>query len=1197
MFRQIAAFEIKYQIRNPVFIVTVVIFALLAFGNIASDNVNLGGTGNVNVDSPDALAQIHLTMALIAIFIVTAFLSNVVLRDSDLQTDSILYSTRMRKHEYLFGRFTGAFIVSFLAYAATTVGTVIGTAMPWVDPERLGGFDAASYAYALFVLGGPSILFAGAMSFAIATMTRSLMLTYVAIVAFIALYGTSQALLSDPGQRALAAMLDPFGLSAYAEATRYWTAFERNEQLVPLEGLLLKNRLLWTGVSLALIGLTYALFRFDTEGRRSLKRRQQQAQATTPPAPVAAANPLPVVQPVFGRGTAWQQFLLRVRFEVWSVLRSVPFLVLVALAVAISLANLQNLDQIFGTGVWPVTRVMTTVMSGTFTLSMIIIIIYYGAELVWQEQQVGFSGIIDATPTPNWVFAGSKLVAILLIMAILLAVGVLVSVLIQLSAGYTNFEFGAYATLHMLDYGRIAYMASILSVFVQVLVRNKFLGMAIMVLYIVSLFVLIPMGYEDPLYRFAATPGASYSDMNGWGHSGRIVVLYSPYWAFFCLLLFVGTELLWKRGAIESLRTRIGAARHAITPRIAVVSAVALVGWLGLGSYLVYNTRVLNEYTTEEDRERALVEYEQLYETYRDTPQPRIVGVYTEVDIFPDERRYALRGRYTLENRHEQPLDEALVGLNPLAIVDRLELEGAEVREHDPKFNVSLLALDPPMAPGERRELHFEVRREHPGFLHRQNQTAIIDNGTFFFSLDGTPYLGFNRNGLLIDRNARRKYGLEPIDRFPKLEDEAARRDSYLRQDSDWVDFETVVSTAAGQTAIAPGYLLKDWKEGDRHYFHYQMDAPMQNFFAYLSADYEKASEHWNGIDIEVYYDGAHAWNVERMIHSVKQAIAYCSENFSPYQYRQMRIIEFPVTAGRFASAYPNTVPWSEGIGFIARVEEETDIDYVFYVGAHEVAHQWWGHQVSSANVQGQTALVETLAQYSALMIMEQEYGPHVMRRFLKYELDRYLSGRGGEVIEELPLYRVENQPYIHYRKGSIVMYALKDYLGEDAINRALANLVTESAYQYAPYPTSLDLVRNLRAVAETPTQQALITDLFERIVIFDLGVEEAAVEETADGRYRVSMTVRASKFEADGEGRETEQPLDMLVDVGLFALSPADKDFDETAVIQLDKQPIRGGRTTLEFVVDRRPAQVGIDPYNKLIDRNSDDNLKKIGL
>jgi hypothetical protein len=30
------------------------------------------------------------------------------------------------------------------------------------------------------------------------------------------------------------------------------------------------------------------------------------------------------------------------------------------------------------------------------------------------------------------------------------------------------------------------------------------------------------------------------------------------------------------------------------------------------------------------------------------------------------------------------------------------------------------------------------------------------------------------------------------------------------------------------------------------------------------------------------------------------------------------------------------------------------------------------------------------------------------MRRFLKYELDAYLSGRGGELIEELPLKLVE---------------------------------------------------------------------------------------------------------------------------------------------------------------------------------------------
>ena len=134
-------------------------------------------------------------------------------------------------------------------------------------------------------------------------------------------------------------------------------------------------------------------------------------------------------------------------------------------------------------------------------------------------------------------------------------------------------------------------------------------------------------------------------------------------------------------------------------------------------------------------------------------------------------------------------------------------------------------------------------------------------------------------------------------------------------------------------------------------------------------------------------------------------------------------------------------MPFSESIGFIADLRDPDDIDYVFYVTAHELGHQWWAHQVIGAFVQGVTMLDETFAQYSALMVQEKEYGPAQMHKFLKYELDRYLSGRGGEVVEELPLALNENQDYIHYRKGSVVMYALKDYLGEDVVDKVLVPL------------------------------------------------------------------------------------------------------------------------------------------------------------
>ena len=330
------------------------------------------------------------------------------------------------------------------------------------------------------------------------------------------------------------------------------------------------------------------------------------------------------------------------------------------------------------------------------------------------------------------------------------------------------------------------------------------------------------------------------------------------------------------------------------------------------------------------------------------------------------------------------------------------------------------------------------------------------------------------------------------------------------------------------------------------------------------------------------------------MIEATQKSLDYFSAQFSPYQYRQFRILEFPAYAS-FAQSFPNTIPFSEAIGFVADLRDDKDIDYVFYVTAHEMAHQWWAHQVVGRYAQGMTVLVETLAQYSALMVLEREYGPQRMRRFLKYELDRYLSDRGGELIEELPLKLVENQGYIHYRKGSLAMYALKDAIGEAAVNRALRKIIDRYAFKGTPFPRSGELIAALRAEAG-PEHQALITDLFEKITLFDLRVAEVDVEETSEGRYRVEVAVSARKFEADGSGRETESPMDVVLDIAVFGeAGDALGEDDLPEPLLLEKQRIRTGETRFEFMVDERPVRVGIDPYLKMIDKNPDDNLKRV--
>jgi aminopeptidase N len=287
-------------------------------------------------------------------------------------------------------------------------------------------------------------------------------------------------------------------------------------------------------------------------------------------------------------------------------------------------------------------------------------------------------------------------------------------------------------------------------------------------------------------------------------------------------------------------------------------------------------------------------------------------------------------------------------------------------------------------------------------------------------------------------------------------------------------------------------------------------------------------------------------------------------------------------------------MPYSEGIGFQMRHRDDEKIDMVTYITAHEVAHQWWAHQVIGANQQGSTMLSESFAQYSALLVMEKLYGPAQVRRFLKYELDRYLRSRGGERVEELPLARVENQPYIHYQKGTLAMFWLKEVVGEAVVNRALQRMIERYAFQPAPYPNSLDFLAILREEAG-PQHAALITDLFERIVLVDAKTTGATARALDDGRWELKLEIEARKLVADGEGAETEEALDEVFEVGAFTAEPGRQGFTQASVLHLQQHRLVSGSNTVVLTLDSEPTWAGVDPYNKRIDRNGDDNLQRV--
>lgn len=1214
MLTKIAAFEIRYQLRSPLFIVGFLIFFLLAFGSVTVDQIQIGGRGNVNVNSPFAILQTLAIMNVFALFVVTAFVANVVIRDDETGFAPILRATQVTKLDYLVGRFIGAILVAFLVMASVPLAILIGSWMPWLDQEKLGPLVISHYLYALFLFGLPTILVMGAGFFSLATATRSMMWTYVGVIAFLVLFITSRVLLRDPAFDTISALADPFAIGALNQVTKYWTASDRNTMLPAMSGLLLYNRLIWLGVALALFALAYSIFRFETKGAKSSKGESAVKSIASADAETSTAGKkqkaekidiAPSIKPLAAtdasRGTRGQQFLALTRFDMGFVFKSPAFFVLLAIGVFNAFGGMAATIEFRGTAYFPVTRAMVEVLQGAFSIVPIIIAIYYAGELVWRDRERRIHEIVDATAAPDWAFVIPKIMAITLVLLASYLVAALTAILFQLFHGYTDVSWSAYLLWFVLPGLITAVQLAALAVFVQALVPHKFMGWAVMLIYVVASVTMSTIGFEHNLYNYGGESGVPLSDMNGMGRFWIGRAWFHAYWLAFALMLLVATHLLWRRGAETRLAPRFARLRSRFVGSPGVIFGVAAVAWMGIGGFIFYNTNVLNDYRTQPQREQLQANYEKELLLFEKLPQPKITDVALNVELFPKEARALTNGTYTIENRTAAPLPVVHVRWAPPLKMQTLDVEGAAMQKEYKDFNYRVYQFATPMQPGEKRTVRFTTLLEQRGFPNGRPLTRIVDNGTFLDNSSVSPMIGMGRDMLLQDRSKRRKYGLPPELRLAKLEDQTANATQYLREDSDWVNASLTVTTDADQTPVAPGYVVSDRVDGNRRTLVTRTEAPIMHFFSMQSARYAEKRDVWKGkdgkpVDLAVYYYPPHEHNVQRMLDAMKASLDVFSEKFSPFQFRQARILEFP-TYERFAQSFANTVPYSEGIGFIQNFDEaksDEKIDLVTYVTAHEIGHQWWGHQIVGAEKQGMTLLSESFAQYSALLVMEKLYGKEQIRKFLKGELDRYLRSRGGEVIEELPLVRVENQAYIHYEKGALAMYWLKEVAGEDVVNRALQKLLAEFAFKAAPYPSSTDFIRLLRAEAG-PQHELLITDLFENITLYDMKATDATATKRADGKFDVSFTVEGKKLYADGKGKETEAALDEPFDIGVFTDEPGKKGYKRESVLLMERRQMKSGKQVISLVVNSPPKFVGVDPYNKRIDRNSDDNLTKV--
>jgi ABC-type transport system involved in multi-copper enzyme maturation permease subunit len=1193
MFAPLFAFELRGHFRRPATWLYVAIVFLLAFFALSTDAVTVGtGLGKVKRNSPYALAQLYGVLLAIGQIITSALVGTTVLRDYDTGVHELLFTSRVTRGAYLGAKYLAAFLAMLLVFAAIPVGALLGSVMPWADPETLQAVRVWHYVQPFLLLIVPGVFFLSALLFAVGSLTRSSFAVYVTGILLLVGYSIADDLVRQLDRDMLANLVDPFGIRSIDLTTRYWTPSERNAQTLPVAGFIGANRALWSAVGAAVLAVAFRLVKLQRDAALPARRRGTRA---VPPAPAAVLPPRRpgVAYAPPGIGAGWRSVAV---FHARSLLTSVPFLAIAAIGFINVMMSAWYADQNGQNRSWPMSWLMAEASVGAGTLFMIVLLTFYAGELVWRERQLRLDQVLDASPVRDWSVLLGKYTAMVVLLLAFSTVSMLGSMAVQLLKGYPHIDLGVYALyVYAVDFpGWLTVTA--LAFLVQSLVPRKAIGHVVVILAWVGNIVLANLGHSYRLLQLGVSPAFTWSDMNGAGPYLRAFPAVHGFNLGMAALLLAGTMLAWRRGTqlprfAYRVRTRLTGATRGL-------AAGGAVGAMAAGGVFYSNASIENDYRPRKASEQLAVDYERTWRRYETLPVPRVVGIALDVDLEPTAGRARVGSRFTLVNRLPTPIDTILVNVASdapglAASLDTLAFDRPfTIVKADTLFGVRLVRLATPLVAGDSLRVRTVQRLRVRGYPNGEPEQSLVGNGTFL-NRDKFPTFFYAQQGELQSDELRRKYKL-PLQRRgrSRTDPDALARQSFLA-DADLASFEAVVSTDPDQVAMAPGYLQREWVQDGRRHFRYRMDAPIDNFFSVLSARWTVTKAMWGTVPIEVYHHPAHTFNVQRMLDASQASLAFLSQEFGPYQHRQLRILEFPRYAG-FAQSFPNTVPYSEAIGFVARVDttdvEDTDLPY--FVTAHEIAHQWFPYQRMAADAEGSQMLSESLSEYAALVITERAHGRAFTQKFLRGELERYLRGRAAEAKGERPLTRVDLQSYVWYQKGALAFYALRDLIGEPALHGAIRAYLDEGRFRGPPYATTLDLMRHLRA-ATPDSLQGVLDDYFDTITIWDVRTDSVTATPLPGGEYRVTVVGTAAKFRADSLGSETPAPLADYVDIGVFDAPRPGARLGEAIAIR--KVKVTGGTVRAEFTVPRKPVRAGIDPYNLLIDRNPADNTREV--
>ena len=952
MFRKIFVFEAQNRLRQPavyLYFLAAFLFTVLSF---ATGSVPVQEKEHINAPFLIALWCSGITMLMMLIS--SSIMGTSLYRDIEYNTKDYYLTYPITKAGYFWGRYLGSFL--FMLLISTSIllgvftGSKLGPAMGWRDAKQYGPNELLYYLHPFLTIALPNLFFTSSLFFGLVAVTRNVKVIYSGGILLFLGYFLSVFFLNHTNNETVINLSDPFALNGIRLQTNNASSIQQNTTPIDVSGTFLLNRVIWSGIGLAILIYTYITFSFEKffSGKRD--------KAAIDSSPVNKKAEIPRVKTSFtgnyNRSTLWNL----TKVELLNIVRDNYFWIIVSSGIVFLGFVFWMGDGNNGVPDFPRTVSLMEIFNNAFPFFIFSIIVFYTGETLHRDRTTRYSFINDSLPPPNWVLNGSKLITILILGTGLALIPLVTGLTVQIAKGFYHINAGFYFTfVFSILLPRLLEMV-VFAYFVHVIINNKFVAHGIAVFFWVAVFFLRSSGlFNYNLFLYSYTPWGGASDMNGIGHMAAPIYWFNVYWLLFGGLLIIVSALFYYRGISTSFKERLQLIAERFDPKTRLFTLMVLLPFLAVGAYNYYNVSYLNDFITKGENDDRKILYEKTLKHFDSLPLPKITRIKMFADLYPDKQQQFVKVFITMVNKTGKPISQLLLDGDELTdysvkdngkpvpftyplIYKRGELNWFRPANDTAAFR--LYQLETPLAPGDSTTLEVNSSVMYKGFQNGFYGEQQISNGAFFTG--GLPGLGYDDDDEENSNYLRRKNHLpeKKADEDPAQNDPTGISTLRAGKAMDLLSLDLTISTSGDQTAVSSGNLVKQWQQNGRNYFHYVQDKPgLYGPLATVSAKYAVAHSSVmldHKVDINIYYHPEHNANISRFMAACDDGLRYFDKAYGKYPFNDIRLAETSVYGPRTASFTTMDI-YAEYFGWNADFNNPEQNDYCYFIAVATV--------------------------------------------------------------------------------------------------------------------------------------------------------------------------------------------------------------------------------------------------------------------